>query len=160
MDPRHLFAAQFVWFFAAWVVVATQLIGPRLRSLPRADALAVWIAPQMFRVLGLGLLVPALAPGMPEGFARSTALGDSLTAVLAFGAVIALRRRLPGGIALAWGCTLVGLGDLLLALKQAPEVDAAVHLAAQWYVPALGVPLMIVAHGMALAALLGRERVS
>jgi hypothetical protein len=44
--------------------------------------------------------------------------------------------------------------DLAIALPHAARIEAARFLAAQWYVPALGVPLMIVSHLMAFRALL------
>ena len=157
MDPSPFFAFQFFWFLCAWAVVAVIFVAPRLRHAAFEDALAVWIAPQLFRVLGVGLLVPNLAPGMPRSFALPTALGDSATAVLALVAVIALHKRWTMARALAWTCNLVGAADLLAALPHAAAVHASGFLAAQWYVPVLGVPLMIVSHCMAFR-LMWRER--
>ena len=77
MDPSPFFAFQFLWFLCAWTVVAVLFVAPLLRHAAFEDALAIWIAPQLFRVLGVGLLVPNLAPGMPRSFALPTALGDS-----------------------------------------------------------------------------------
>ena len=153
MDPSPFFAAQFLWFLCAWSVVAIVFVAPKLRQLPANDALAIAIAPQLFRVLGVGLLVPALAPGMPRSFALPTALGDSATAVLALLAVIALRERWPIARAAAWACNLVGAADLLAALPHAAAVRASTYLAAQWYVPVLVVPLMIVSHAMSFRLL-------
>jgi hypothetical protein len=110
----------------------------------------------MFRVLGLGLLVPNLSPGMPASFAATTAVGDAITALLALTAFVALRRRARVGFGLAWACTLVGSLDGVLAVSQALRLGVADHLAGQWYVPALGVPLMGVAHVGCIAALLRR----
>jgi hypothetical protein len=132
-------------------------VQPELRALPSDDALAMWIAPQLFRVLGVGLLVPNLSPGMPVEFAAPTAIGDSITAVLALASVVALRRRAPRARTIAWVCTVVGLADLAIALPHAASIGAARYLHTQWYVPALGVPLMIVCHVMALRNLLGRD---
>src|SRR6185369_7925168 len=109
---------------------------------------AICIAPQLFRVLGGGLLVSNLAPGMPRSFAIPTAASDSLTAFLALLSVIALRRRWPARRKLAWTCNIVGTADLLIALPHAAAIGSAQFLTAQWYVPALGVPLMLVSHAM------------
>jgi len=86
MQPVHYFALQFIWFLLAWSVITAWFVAPALRKWPPDEALAVWIAPHLFRVLGVGLLVPNLAPGLPREFAISTASGDSLTAALAAGA--------------------------------------------------------------------------
>jgi hypothetical protein len=157
MNPAPFFVIQFLWFLTAWAVLAALFVAPKLRSCPADDALAIWLAPQLFRVLGIGLLVPNLAPGMPRSFAIPTAVGDSLTALLAMISVIALRGRWRHARRVAWACNIVGIADLALALPHAAMIAAAEFLTAQWYVPALGVPLMIVSHVMAVRALLGKE---
>lgn len=154
MNPAPFLALQFVWFLIAWTVVVTLFVRPAIRDYPADDALALWIAPQIFRVLGVGLLVPNLSPGMPASFAVPTAVGDCLTAVLALLSLLALRGRWPAARNVAWACTVVGISDLLIALPHAATIEAARFLATQWYVPALGVPLMVVCHVMALRNLL------
>jgi hypothetical protein len=148
-DPSPLFVGQFVWFLLVWTTLAVLFVAPWLRTRPIDEALAVCLIPQLFRVLGVGLLVPNLSPNLPRAFALPTAIGDSLTAILALAAVVALRRRWPAARALAWACSLVGAGDLAIALPHAASIGAARFLAAQWYVPVLGVPLMIVSHVLA-----------
>lgn len=88
MDPAPFFVLQFLWFLIAWAALALLFVTPKLRSYVTEDALAICIAPQLFRVLGVGLLVPNLSPGMPQSFAIPTAAGDSLTALLALAAVV------------------------------------------------------------------------
>lgn len=158
MNPLAIFVLQFAWFVVVWTTIAVVFVAPKLRAKDPDDALAVWIAPQMFRVLGLGLLVPQLAPEMPRSFAVSTATGDAITAVLALAAVVALSRRWAWAWALAWACTVVGSVDLTVALVQAARVEAARYLAAQWFVPAVLVPLMAVSHAMAFRALVATRR--
>jgi len=100
----------------------------------------------MFRVLGLGLLVPNLSPGMPSEFAFSTATGDSLTAVLAALAFIGLRRGWRQARVLTWACTGVGTLDLLIAFPHAAATGAISHMAAQWYVPVFAGPPLVICH--------------
>ena len=157
MEPIPAFVAQFVWFLAVWTTIALVVVEPRLRSRDPDEILMTWLVPQLFRVLGVGLLVQNLAPDLPFDFALQTAVGDTVTAVLALAAIVALHRRSAAGPALAWACTLVGSGDLVLALTHAARIGAARHLTAQWYVPALVVPLAIVSHAMALSLLLRRR---
>jgi hypothetical protein len=153
MNPLPIFALQFLWFLVVWATIAVVVVEPRLRDVHENDALAIWILPQLFRVLGLGLLVPNLSPGLPLSFAVPTAIGDSLTSVLALAAVVALVRRRPRARLLAWACTIVGSLDLALALPHAAAIGAAQYLTGQWYVPVLGVPLMITSHAMTFRAL-------
>lgn len=105
------------------------------------------------RVLGLGLLVPNLSPGISREFAVATALGDSVTATLALLAFIGLCRGWPRGRSLAWACTVVGIADLLVAFPHAATTGAVAHLAAQWYVPVFAGPIMVVAHAACLVTL-------
>ncbi len=157
MNPLPFFAFQGVWFLIAWTVVAVLFVAPRLRQWAVDDAIAICTAPQLFRVLGVGLLVPNLAPDMPRSFALATAIGDSLTAVLALMAVVALRQHWRVARPAAWVCNLVGVADLAIALPHAGSIGAAQFLTAQWYVPVLVGPLMIVSHVLALRLLLGKR---
>lgn len=156
MSSLTFFVIQFLWFLVAWATVAF-LITPVLSGFRRDDVLCVWIAPQLFRVLGVGLLVPNLSPDLPRSFALPTAIGDSLTACLALISVIGLRRGWRPARRIAWACNVVGIADLAIAIPHATMIGAARFLAAQWYVPALGVPLMIVSHIMALRTLVGHH---
>jgi len=158
MDPLPLFVGQFLWFLVVWSVVATVLVAPRLPEHDVDRRLAVWLTPQLFRVLGTGLLVPHLAPDMPRAFAVPTAVGDTLTAGLALLALVALHVRSRHARALAWTCTILGSADVTIALAHAARIEAARYLAAQWYVATVMVPLMIVSHVMVFRTLLARRR--
>jgi hypothetical protein len=157
MNPLPLFALQLVWFLVAWTAVFALFVAPKLRDLDADDALAICIAPQLFRVLGVGLLVPNLAPGLPHEFALPTAIGDSLTAVLALVAVVALKQRWGVARKVAWACNVVGAADLAIALPHAAAIGAAQYLHTQWYVPVLVVPLMVVSHVAAFRILRARS---
>lgn len=141
MNPLVIFVLQFLWFTLAWGCLAVLFVVPRLENTKTNTVLSVWIAPHLFRLLGLGLLAPNLAPGMPAAFAVPTAVGDALTACLALACLWALRLDWRHTRALVWVFNVVGSMDLLLAMTQAARLDAVSHLEAQWYVPALGVPL-------------------
>jgi hypothetical protein len=153
-----IFVVQLLWFVAAWSAIARLVIWPWSRRLAEPERLALFVAPQMFRVLGLGLLAENLSPGMPREFAVATATGDSLTAALALAAFVGLRRGWRAARGLTWGATLVGIGDLAIAFPHAVHTGAVAHLAAQWWVPVFAGPIMIVAHAACLAVLLGAGR--
>jgi hypothetical protein len=157
VEPLAFFVLQFLWFLFAWSLIARFALWPWSARLRTDARLAAWVAPEMFRVLGVGLLVPALSPGMPAGFAWSTVAGDTLTAVLAALAFIGLRRGWGAARGLAWACTIVGSADLLFAFPHAASTEAVSHLAAQWYVPVFAGPLMVVSH-VACFVILVRSR--
>jgi hypothetical protein len=146
MEPPVFFVSQFSWFLFAWSLIACFVLWPWSARLAPDARLSVWIAPEMFRVLGIGLLVPNLSPGMPSEFATSTAAGDSLTAALAASAFIALRQEWSFARGLAWACTIVGSLDLLVAFPHAAASGAISHLAAQWYVPVFAGPPLVICH--------------
>lgn len=146
MEPIALFILQFLWFLFAWFLITYFVLWPRSAALPPDIRLSVWVAPEMFRVLGVGLLVPNLSPGMPADFAITTAAADSLTAVLAAFAFLGLRRGWGVARGLAWACTLVGSLDLLVAFPHAAFTGAISHLATQWYVPVFAGPPLVVCH--------------
>ena len=146
MEPLALFVLQFVWFLFAWSLITYFVLCPWSARLAPDARLSVWVAPEMFRVLGVGLLVPNLSPGMPAEFAVSTAAGDSLTALLAAAAFTGLRRGWPSARGLAWAVTLIGALDLLIAFPHAASTGAISHMAAQWYVPVFAGPPLVICH--------------
>jgi hypothetical protein len=155
MEPFRVFVTQLLWFLCVWSAVVYLVVWPWSLRLGIAQRLSLWVAPQMFRVLGLGLLVPNLSPGISQEFAVATALGDSVTATLALLAFVGLRRGWRRGRALAWACSVVGIADLLVAFPHAAATSAMGHLAAQWYVPVFAGPIMVVSHAACLVTLLG-----
>ena len=157
MEPLVVFVLQFLWFLFAWSLIAYFVVWPWSARFPPDTRLSAWVAPEMFRVLGLGLLVPNLSPGMPSEFAFATAAGDSLTAALATLAFVGLRRGLRAARGFAWACTIVGSLDLLVAFPHAATTGAISHMAAQWYVPVFAGPLMVISH-VACVVLLVRGR--
>ena len=158
MQPVPIFVIQLTWFIVVWASMAYFVIWPWSLRLSLNARLSVWVAPEMFRVLGLGLLVPNLSPEISREFAVATAAGDSLTATLALLAFVGLRRSWSAARSLTWACTLVGIADLLVAFPHAALTGAIDHLAAQWYVPVFAGPVMVVSHVACLIALLRSRR--
>src|SRR5688500_12473274 len=135
MNIVPLFGIQFLWFVLVWVTMANLFVLPMIKGLEQNEKLVVWLSPQLFRVLGLGLLVENLAPSLPLSFALPTAIGDCLTAFLALISIIALRQRWARAQRLAWVCNIVGSLDLVIALPHAAVINAVKYLTVQWYVP-------------------------
>src|SRR5579863_9482315 len=158
---------QMIWFFVsiafsfiAWGIVATQYIGPKLHSRPRAEALRPLFILHSFRFIGLAFLVPGVvSPDLPPVFAHSAAYGDLVAAILA---VLAL-SLLPSdaGVAVAWIANLWGTADILNAFYQANHAGLlAGQLGAAFFLPTLIVPLLLITHGLAFRILLQHQDVT
>ncbi len=123
------------WFIAPWLKEKTQRESLFWLTLPHAT-----------RHVGLVFLVPGVvSQSLPSSFAVGAAYGDLAAGVLALLALIALRSRWAGAMALVWVFNIVGTVDLLNALRHA---DAVPHLHAAWYIPTLWVPVLLVTHFM------------
>ncbi|MBX7059924.1 MAG: hypothetical protein K1X75_17820 [Leptospirales bacterium] len=147
---QFCFAAMLYGWIAHW------LLWPRLTVMPRAQALQAPLILQAFRYLGLIFLLPqVIGAELPRYFALPVALGDLLTASLAFGALAALRRQSSLGIPLAWLANLIGAVDFLYGY--AVGITLHVPLGAAFYVPALFNPAMAVAHLVAFRLLLQKK---
>ena len=147
MEAPQILALQFTLSLVAYVALGFWFILPWLQTKPRATALSILVFPQTFRFVGVTLLVPGVVePGLPEAFARPTAIGDTVTTILAWLSLIALRRGWRLAIPAVWLFNLVGLGDLLLNLRRGVHLQVASQLGAAWFVPAFIVPGMLVIH--------------
>jgi hypothetical protein len=157
MPPHVLLVFQMVMSLVAWSLVAWVLVLPAIASWPRRRVLLVLTIPQLFRHLGATQLSPMVGPDMPPEWAWHVAGGDTLTVVLAIVAVIALQRDHSWAIAAAWAVHVVGLLDASFNGFNAARLGVAPHLGAAWYIVAFAVPLVYVAHVLALRELLRRR---
>lgn len=158
METTQLLVFQFALSLAAYAAIGGWFAWPWLREKPRRTALSVLLLPQLFRHVGVTLLVPQVVdPGLPEAFARQTALGDTLAVGLAWAALVSLRAGWRFAIAAVWVFNVVGLADMLLNLASAARLGAAEHLGAAWYGPAFVVPAMLVVHTLIFAVLVRGE---
>jgi hypothetical protein len=148
MNSVYVFVIQFVWFLIVWTTIAKLFVSPFVQRFEINDKLSIWLLPQLFRVLGVGLLVQNLAPDLSYSFALPTAIGDSITSILALISIIALHTEWPSARSFVWVCNVIGSLDLVIALPHAAVIKAPNYLTAQWYVPAAILPLMIVSHVM------------
>ncbi len=159
MGLRLAFLLDIVGVFLAFGVVAGLYIWPRLKALPRPEALRILALPHMFRFEGLSLLFPGVvSPLLPAAAAIPAAWGDFGAAILALVAVTALTRRWPFAIPLVWLLNVWGTLDLLNAYYRglSLNIDAGLFGAA-FYLPALVVPPLLVLHGMSFMLLVRRR---
>ena len=127
--------------------------GARIYILPKIKELSpqVLLVPILLlhslRHLGLMFLTRgATYTGMPLKFAYPAAIGDFITAVLAFIAIPVTVKKLPGWRNLVWVFNIVGTVDLISAITLATVYGAPVYMGAAYWIPAFWVPALLVTH--------------
>ena len=118
MDTQAIFLLQFVLSLLVIALIARWVVTPWLAKQTRDEALFWLTLPHAFRHVGMVFLVPGVvAQPLPDSFAIPAAYGDLLAGVLALLALVLLRARRPGAIAMVWVFSIVGTVDLLNALR-------------------------------------------
>ncbi|HET7098288.1 MAG TPA: hypothetical protein VFJ68_12930 [Casimicrobiaceae bacterium] len=158
MLPQFSFFASIAFSFVAWGIVTVRYIWPKLRVLPRAEALRPLLVLHSFRFIGLAFLVPGVVSvDLPSAFSHSAAYGDIIAAILALLALLSLSRG--PGVVIAWIFNLWGSADLLNAFYQANAAGLAPgQLGATYFIPTLIVPLLLITHALAFRILLQQGR--
>jgi hypothetical protein len=146
--------------FLAWGVFAAQYIWPAISKRERAQALRPILVLHGFRYIGLAVLIPGVvSSGLPATlFAQELAWGDLTAATLALIALATLRTRWSG--VLIWIFNIFGTADLLNAFYQGNRIslaDAPGSLGAGYFIPAFGVPLLLVTHVLVFMLLMRRQ---
>ena len=128
-------------------VAARLYLLPRLGELGARSVLVPILLLHSLRHLGLMFLAPgAVYAGMPPRFAYPAAVGDLITAVLAFAALLALLRRSPTGRGLVWAFNVFGTLDLISAITLATIHQAQPYMGPAYWIPAFWVPSLLVTH--------------
>jgi len=161
MEPIVLFGLQFTLSLVAYMLIAFWYVVPRLSALPREVALAPLLWIHAFRIVGGTILAPgAVDAGVPMDFRLMIGYGDLATALLALLALIALRVRFPGAIALVWLCISVGTLDTVNAIIQSARDSVFTYgLGVNWLIVTLYVPALLVSSLLIFLQLLGPSRV-
>lgn len=146
MAPIVLFGLQFTFLLVAYSLIAWWYAAPRLARLPREAALVPLVWVHVFRMVGGTILAPgAVDAAVPAEFRTMIGFGDMATAVLALLALIALRARWQGAIALVWLFLTVGLLDTLNAIIQSMRFSVFEHgLGFNWVIVTAYVPALLV----------------
>ena len=144
---------------AVFYVAARTYVLPKIGQWnPRAILIPILIL-HSTRHLGLMFLAKgATYPGMPPQFAYPAALGDLLTAVLAFVAIFAVAENREGSRILVWAFNILGTVDLIVAITLATIYGAAGFMGAAYWIPAFWVPALLVSHYVVFVVMLaGRQ---
>jgi hypothetical protein len=157
MPPQLYFFTSIAFALIAWGIVAKRYIWPRLRLLPRAEALRPLLILHSFRFVGLAFVVQGVvSPDLPSAFANPAAYGDIVAATLALVALATLPSR--AGVVIAWIFNLWGSFDLLIAFYNGGTSGLMPgQLGAAYFIPTFLVPLMLITHALAFRILLQRE---
>jgi len=151
MNIAALFGLSVLMSFLAYGIVTRLYVLPRLRIMPREDALTALVVPHTFRFVGLSFLVPGVvSPTLPAEFAAPAAYGDLVAAILAVIATLALRARASWAIAIVWVFNVWGTLDLLNAIYNGQigvQIDVR-SLGAAFYIPTVIVPALLILHAL------------
>ena len=133
---------------------------PRLSRLPREAALVPLLWVHAFRIIGGTILAPgAVDAGVPMAFRVMIGYGDMATALLALLALIALRARFRGAIALVWLFIIVGMLDTINAIIQSLRYSVFTYaLGVNWVIVTIYVPALLVSSLLIFMQLLKSDR--
>ena len=150
MSSNALFGLSILMNFVALAIVTKVYLWPRLRVMPRTEALIALVIPNTFRFLGLSFLVPGVvSPSLSPAFAIPAAYGDLVAAILAGVATLALAARASWAIPMVWVFNVWGTLDLLHAIYEG-QIGVGIDpgsLGAAFYIPTVVVPPLLVLHG-------------
>src|ERR1700704_2974966 len=160
MEPIVLFGIQFTLSLAAYALIAFWYVAPRLSRMPREVALVPLLWIHAFRIVGGTILAPgAVDAGVPMDFRVMIGYGDLATAFLALLALIALRARFSGAVALVWLFIIVGMLDTVNAIIQSLRYSVFTYaLGVNWVIVTMYVPVLLVSSLLIFMQLLGPNR--
>ncbi|HYR94391.1 MAG TPA: hypothetical protein VEP48_09330 [Methylomirabilota bacterium] len=146
MEPVVLFGIQFTLALVAYALIGFWYVSPRLAALPREVALVPLVWVHVFRIVGGTILAPGAADAaVPTEFRTQIGYGDLTTAVLALVALVALRARFSGAIALVWLLLAVGMLDTVNAIVQSVRFSVFTYpLGVNWVIVTMYVPALLV----------------
>jgi hypothetical protein len=160
MEPIVLFGIQFTLSLAAYALLGFWYLAPRLSRLPREAAVVPLLWVHAFRIVGGTILAPgAVDAGVPMAFRVMIGYGDLATAFLALLALIALRARFSGALALVWLCITVGMLDTINAIIQSVRFSVfSFPLGVNWVIVAIYVPALLVSSLMIFMQLIRQQQ--
>jgi hypothetical protein len=150
----NLIATTAVFYVAARIYVLPNLD----RWGPRAVLLPILLLHSL-RHLGMMFLTRgATYPGLASQFAVPAALGDLVSAILAFISIFALLRKSPLARPLVWTFNVFGTLDLLNAITLATLYNTAPAMGPAYWIPAFWVPSLLVTHYVTFVVLIRHWR--
>jgi hypothetical protein len=128
-------------------VAARIYLLPNLARLSPRTVLIPILLLHSLRHLGLMFLTRgATYPGLPQQFAYPAAVGDFVTALLAFISIFLVVRGSKVARPFVWLFNVVGTLDLLDAITLATVHNALPFMGPAYWIPAFWVPALLVTH--------------
>jgi len=160
MQAMVLFGIQFTLSAIAFALLAIWNVAPVISKLSRAKALAPLLWIHAFRIVGGTILAPgAVDAGVPMTFRTMIGYGDLATALLALAALIALRARFRGAVALVWLCMIIGTLDTANAIIQSMRYSVFTYpIGVNWIIVTVYVPALLVSSVLIIIQLLRNDR--
>ncbi len=176
MEPIVLFGIQFTLSLLVYALLASWYVVPRLASVPKELALVpllwslcsgpsalvplLWV--HAFRIIGGAILAPgATDPAVPADFRTMIGYGDMITAFLAIIALLALRARFRGALAVVWLFLIVGTADTVNVIVQSIRDSVFTHpLGVNWLIVTMYVPALIVSNVLIVIYLLKPRKIA
>jgi hypothetical protein len=157
MKPEILpFIASVVMGMVAWGSVLLRYVWPRMRDSDLRRAAEPILYLHLFRYIGLAFLIPGVVDSsLATNWSYPAAYGDLMAALLA-GLALLLRTGKYFRIAL-WVFSLWGTVDLLEAAAMGPIYAIVGHLHATYFIPVIGVPLLLWTHAILFVLLIRRD---
>ncbi len=168
-DPFYLTPLIPLFALAALTIVLLALrLSPSLRHVLAAASLPAMHGVQLFRAIGVVFLILLAQGQLPAHFALPAGWGDIAVGITAPLLALALVRRVPGALPLAFSWNVLGLLDLVVAVGMGtgfltpflvPELGPRVPSAAGMGVfplillPTFAVPVFMLLHLLALGRL-------
>jgi len=156
MTPFRVLQIQSTLSFAAFALIARWHVAPRLATRSLEDALVPLLWIHVFRYAPLTLYAPGqVDAGIPADVLGAVAYGDLAAALFAFVALLAVKYRLRGAVALTWLFTVVGTADLVFATVKAVGAEMYRYpMGWNWYILNFYVPMLVVSQMMIVLLLL------
>lgn len=162
MGSFTAFGISFTFSFLAFGLFFLIFVVPQLRKMDYYRALIALLLIHCLRTVGMMVIIPAVVGEiqnpLPTGYAESIAYGDFASAILALLCVLLLHFGKMKNTILVWVFSLVGIGDLILALVNSLRYDATSYtIGSSWFTLNYFVPILWVTH-IAILILLTRKK--
>lgn len=144
--------------FLVFGLIGKWYLWPSIKDRAPKSALTPLLLYACLRVNGLMFLMPGLvSPKLPGAFAVPTAYGDLTASALALVALWPVRNENRMAVPMVWLFNIVGLLDLIYAnISTFKDHVDPTYLGVSYYLAAINVPAMVVAHVLIFTYLLRR----
>jgi hypothetical protein len=156
MNRDAIFWLQILVGVGIFSLMAAWYVWPQLTKLSPNSALVPLLWVQVFRYVGMTLLVKGMIdPRIPHDQLRDGAYGDLIAATLALASIFALRYNRRGAIPLVWAANIWTFADVLNVLRSVITSNLPrYNLESIYYIYTFYAPLVVVSSLMIFLVLI------